>query len=50
MNTNLNNISAAWLSDYECQDCDQHCCSAKPTCTILKCPWKRHFMAHSLTW
>ena len=28
----------------ECQDCDQHSLSSKPTHAILFCPWERHFM------
>ena len=29
---------------------DQHGLSSKPTCVILLCPWKRHFMALSPAW
>ena len=27
---------------------DQHGLGSKPTCTILLCPWERHFMVLSL--
>ena len=36
-----------WL---KCWTCDQHSLSSKPTCTILLCPWERHFGAHSPAW
>ena len=29
---------------------DQHGLGSKPTCTILLCPWKKHFMALSPAW
>ena len=36
-----------WL---KCWGCDQHGLSSKPTCTILLCPWERHFTTHSPAW
>ena len=29
-----------WLEHH---GCDQHGLGSKPTCTILLCPWERHF-------
>ena len=29
---------------------DQHGLSSKPTCSILLCPWERHFSALSPAW
>ena len=29
---------------------EQHGLSSKPTCTILLCPWERHFIALSPAW
>ena len=29
---------------------DQHGLGSKPTCTILLCPWERHFTAYSPAW
>ena len=34
-----------WLKH---QTDDQHGLGSKPTCTILLCPWERHFTALSL--
>ena len=28
----------------------QHGLGSKPTCSILLCPWERHFTAHSPAW
>ena len=36
-----------WLNQWAC---DQHCLGSKPTCAILLCAWKRHFMAYSPAW
>ena len=36
-----------WLKH---QTDDQHSLGSKPTCTILLCSWKRHFMALSPAW
>ena len=36
-----------WLA---CHAYDQHGLSSKSTCTILLCPWERHFTALSSAW
>ena len=36
-----------WLKH---QTVDQHGLGSKPACTILLCPWERHFMAHFPAW
>ena len=36
-----------WLKH---RDDDQHGLGSKPTCTILLCPWERHFTALSPAW
>ena len=36
-----------WLKH---QTDDQHGLGSKPTCTILLCPWERHFTALSPAW
>ena len=36
-----------WLENW---DCDRHGLGPKPTCTILLCPWERHFMVLSSAW
>ena len=36
-----------WL---KCRARGQHGLGSKPTHTILLCPWKRHFTAHSPAW
>ena len=47
--TTINIVSSMgeWL---ECRAYDQHALGLKPTCTILLCPWVRHFMALSPAW
>ena len=40
-------IMVEWLK-YQADD--QYGLDSKPTCTILLCPWERHFMALSPAW
>ena len=40
----LSGSEVEWL---KCQAHDQHGLSSKPTCSILLCPWERHFMVYS---
>ena len=37
----------SWLKS---RDYNRHGLGSKPTCTILLCPWKRHFTVLSAAW
>ena len=49
-NQPINHLVGSMVEWLKHQTDDQHGLDSKPTCSILSCPWERHFTALSPAW